>query len=241
MKPIIGITCSYDWDKGHFRLNKTYVNAIIKAGGIPIILPSIQPEAVNDILKIVDGILLSGGVDVDPYIYGEKPIPNMGRIDPDRDKFEIALTREALKREVPILAICRGIQVLNVAAGGTLYQDIQSQVPGAIKHRWYTSSGLDVPPSYPTHTVKVKVGSKLYKIFGKEQLRVNSFHHQAVKDVAERFKATAWAEDGIIEAIEYTGECFIMGVQWHPEWMIESEMIKLFQEFTKNAAQQAKK
>lgn len=240
MKPVIGVTCSYDLPKGYFRINKAYIEAIEKAGGLPVILPSISPSHVDEILSIVDGILLSGGVDVDPYLYGEKPITSIGKIDPARDLFEIALTNSAIRREIPILAICRGIQVLNVAAGGTLYQDIQTQIPNAIKHKWFTSEGLDVPPDYPTHIVKIKSGSRLHRIFGREILRVNSFHHQSVKDVGRRFVATAWAEDGVIEAIEYIGESFILGVQWHPEWMINSEMIKLFEEFVKEASKHRK-
>ncbi len=240
MKPIIGITCSYDWNKGYFRLNRAYVTAIERAGGVPIILPSISPDNVREIVGIVDGVLLSGGVDIDPHLYGEKPIHKMGKIDPDRDLFEIELTKEVLRRELPLLAICRGIQVLNVAAGGTLYQDIESQVKGSIKHKWHTPSGLDAPPSYPTHIVKIKAGSMLHKIFGKQELRVNSFHHQAVKDVGKKFIATAWAEDEVIEAIEYTGSSFILGVQWHPEWMMNSEMMKIFEEFVKRAAELAR-
>ncbi|MCS7385251.1 MAG: gamma-glutamyl-gamma-aminobutyrate hydrolase family protein [archaeon GB-1867-005] len=240
MKPIIGITCSYDWNKGYFRLNRAYVTAIERAGGVPIILPSISPDNIREIVGIVDGVLLSGGVDIDPHLYGEKPIHKMGKIDPDRDLFEIELTKEVLRRELPLLAICRGIQVLNVAAGGTLYQDIESQVKGSIKHKWHTPSGLDAPPSYPTHIVKIKAGSMLHKIFGKQELRVNSFHHQAVKDVGKKFIATAWAEDEVIEAIEYTGSSFILGVQWHPEWMMNSEMMKIFEEFVKRAAELAR-
>jgi len=240
LKPIIGITCSYDWNKGYFRLNRAYVTAIERAGGVPIILPSISPDNIREIVGIVDGVLLSGGVDIDPHLYGEKPIHKMGKIDPDRDLFEIELTKEVLRRELPLLAICRGIQVLNVAAGGTLYQDIESQVKGSIKHKWHTPSGLDAPPSYPTHIVKIKAGSMLHKIFGKQELRVNSFHHQAVKDVGKKFIATAWAEDEVIEAIEYTGSSFILGVQWHPEWMMNSEMMKIFEEFVKRAAELAR-
>jgi len=240
LKPIIGITCSYDWNKGYFRINRAYVTAIERAGGVPIILPSISPDNVREIVGIVDGVLLSGGVDIDPHLYGEKPIHKMGKIDPDRDLFEIELTKEVLRRELPLLAICRGIQVLNVAAGGTLYQDIESQVKGSIKHKWHTPSGLDAPPSYPTHIVKIKAGSMLHKIFGKQELRVNSFHHQAVKDVGKKFIATAWAEDEVIEAIEYTGSSFILGVQWHPEWMMNSEMMKIFEEFVKRAAELAR-
>lgn len=236
LKPVIGITCSYDLMRGSFRVNKAYVDAIERTDGIPLILPSISSSNVNEILSLIDGVLLSGGVDVDPYLFGEKPIPSMGKIDPIRDLFEIALVNSAIRREMPILAICRGIQVLNVAAGGTLYQDIEAQIDNPVKHRWATREGLDAPPNYPTHIIRIKTGSRLHRIFGREILRVNSFHHQSVKDVGRKFVATAWAEDGVIEAIEYVGKSFIIGVQWHPELMIDGEMIKLFEEFVGEAA-----
>ena len=160
----------------------------------------------------------------------------MGKVDPLRDYFEITITKKAIEKEKPLLAICRGIQVLNVAAGGTLIQDIYTQIKDPIKHVWYSASGGDAPPNYPTHKIKIKKDSKLYELFKKETLRVNSFHHQAVKDVGDKLTPTAWAEDGIIEALEYVGKRFIMGIQWHPERMLESEMIKLFQALIKDAA-----
>jgi putative glutamine amidotransferase len=135
----------------------------------------------------------------------------------------------ALAKKKPLLAICRGIQVLNVAAEGTLYQDLYTQMPHSIKHAWYVAGNYEAPPDYPTHTVKVQSNSMIFRIFGKEVLEVNSFHHQAVKKTGRNFEATAWTEDGVIEAIEYQGKEFTIGVQWHPERMINGEMIRLFQ------------
>lgn len=170
-------------------------------------------------------MVLTGGGDVDPQMYGEDPIPNMGSIDPKRDHFELEITRWALGIGKPVLAICRGHQVLNVAAGGTLYQDIPSQIKGSIKHRG------KAPVYYPSHKVRVQEGSKLHGMFEKAELGVNSFHHQAVKDLGEGLVATAWAPDGVIEAMELPGETFVLGVQWHPERMIDGEMLKIFQAF----------
>ncbi|RLE57100.1 MAG: gamma-glutamyl-gamma-aminobutyrate hydrolase family protein [Candidatus Methanomethylicota archaeon] len=235
MKPVIGITCSYSWDREVYLIRENYVEAVVRSGGIPIILPATENADINKIISMIDGLLLSGGGDIDPYIYGEAPTPRLGRVDPVRDLFEIGLAKKAFEMEKPTLAICRGIQVLNVAAGGTLFQDLSSQLKNTIKHRWYSQGGYDAPPSHPAHLVRISKDSKLYKIFGREILRVNSFHHQAVKRIGEKFKATAWAEDGVIEAIEYLGDTFILGVQWHPERMINGEMIKLFKAFIEAA------
>lgn len=225
MRPLIGVTSSYSWDNNSQNLPNSYIDAVERGGGTPIILPPTFTVDVGQLLEAVDGLVLTGGVDVDPQIYGEDPLPQMGRIDPKRDHFELEITRRALSVGKPTLAICRGIQVLNVAAGGTLFQDIPSQVKGSIKHSAQT------PTFYPSHSVRVKAGSKLHGIFGKEELGVNSFHHQSVKDLGEGLVATAWAPDGVIEAMEIPGEVFILGVQWHPERMIDGEMLKIFQAF----------
>ncbi|MCC6018640.1 MAG: gamma-glutamyl-gamma-aminobutyrate hydrolase family protein [Candidatus Verstraetearchaeota archaeon] len=235
MKPMVGITASHDWSRGTYMMGEAYVKSVELAGGIPIIIPETINIDPNEIIDRVDAIILSGGPDIDPYLYGEPPIPKMGSINPLRDKFEIELARKTVERGKPLLAICRGIQVLNVAFNGTLYQDINTQIPKSIRHAWHTATGTEAPPNYPTHTVKIKVGSKLHKIFNKEVLKVNSFHHQAVKDVGLGFEATAWADDGVIEAIEYKGDKFIIGVQWHPEHMWDSEMIKIFQKLVEAA------
>ena len=225
MKPIIGITSSHSWDKKNFNLPASYIEAVERGGGTPILLPPTMTIEVEPLLGIVDGVLLTGGVDVDPLQYGEQPLPKLGAVHPWRDRFEIDLTKEALRIGKPILAICRGHQVLNVAAGGTLIQDIASQVENPLKHR------QDAPPYHASHTVRVESPSILYEIFGKEELGVNTFHHQAVKDLGKGLKATAWAPDGVNEAFEGVGDAFVLSVQWHPERMIDGEMLKIFERF----------
>jgi putative glutamine amidotransferase len=225
MKPLIGITSSYSWDNHNQILPNSYVDAIERGGGTPVLLPPSFTIDVEQLLESVDGLVLTGGVDIDPQHYGENPIPQMGTIDPKRDDFELKITKEALRGGKPILAICRGHQVLNVAAGGTLIQDIASQVPEALKHR------QKAPTYYPSHTVRVQEGSRLHGIFGKSELGVNTFHHQAVRDMGEGLVATAWAPDGVLEAMEIPGDAFVLGVQWHPERMIDGEMLKIFQGF----------
>ena len=226
MKPIIGLTSSYSSDKKSYTIPESYVNAVERSGAVPVILPPTFDADIGTFLKLVDGIILTGGVDVDPQLYGENPIPLQGSIDPLRDSFELLLTKAALDMCKPIFAICRGIQVLNVAAGGTLYQDVNGQMKGSLKHR------QQAPTYHPSHKVRLEAGSRLNGIFGKSSVGVNSFHHQAVKDIAPGFRATAWADDGLIEAIELDGSDYIVGVQWHPERMIDGEMLKLFKAFT---------
>ena len=200
-----------------------------------MILPPTREMDPEKILAMVDGVLLSGGVDVDPQTYGEQPIPKMGAMDPDRDRFELKLVQKAIEKKKPLLAICRGIQILNVASGGTLYQDIYTQIPTSIKHVWHSVGSYDAPPRHPVHVVRIKRDSRIFKIFQEECLRVNSFHHQAIKKIGEHFAATAWAEDGVVEAIEHHGGEFIVGVQWHPERMIDGGMLRIFKAFVDSA------
>ena len=225
MKPIVGVTSSFDWEKKVFTLPSSYICAVEEAGGVPVLLPPSMKADFEILLESVDGVILTGGVDVDPVVYGEAPIPMMGKIDPLRDHFEISLARRVLEVEKPLLAICRGIQVLNVAAGGTLYQDINGQIDDSFKHN------QKAPTQHPTHKVRVKTGSRLHGIFKKKELMVNSFHHQAVKNLGRQFLATAWSDDGVVEAMESEDNIFVLGVQWHPERMIEGEMIKIFEAF----------
>jgi putative glutamine amidotransferase len=213
-KPLIGITASMlrelpsrDWI---FNTND-YFRAVQDAGGIPVLLPFVTNDAeAAEVVDRLDGLLLSGGEDVDPQIYGEQPHLKLGGVAPERDVAELALCRIALERDLPILGICRGHQVLAVAAGGTLVQDIPAQVPAAMKHaqqgpRWFAS-----------HSVAVKPGSKLESLMGAE-FRTNSFHHQSVKDVPAGFVGSAATADGINEALEHPGHKFVLSVQWHPE------------------------
>lgn len=211
---MIGITSSVD-EEDRVQVPSGYAAAVEAAGGIPVVLPVLAPEKAGEVLAHLQGLLLSGGVDVDPSHYGEDPLPGLGRVTPERDAFELALAREALALGVPVLGVCRGVQVLNVAAGGTLYQDLGSQMGNVLKHR------QEAPRWHESHSVRLDPGSRLAAILGVPEVRVNSFHHQAVREVAGGLRAVAWAPDGVIEAVEATGtdHRFALGVQWHPEEM----------------------
>jgi putative glutamine amidotransferase len=199
-----------------------------------VLIPlNLSTGALRAIFERLDGLLLTGGADVDPKHYGEAIHEKCGQIDQVRDTVELTLTRWALAEGLPILAICRGIQVLNVAAGGTLYQDIASQMPGSLKHDCWP----DYPRNYPAHQVTVNGDSILAAVLGQGRVAVNSTHHQAVKDLAPGFRVVARALDGVIEAIEGCGHPFAVGVQWHPEELVEDAppMRRLFEEFVSAA------
>ncbi len=212
-KPIIGLSST--WGEGtSTSVPLTYVESVIRAGGVPLVLPIVQDnELLIAMLDRVDALIMTGGEDVDPLKwYGEEPVNAMGEIAPCRDSFDMALVKIAVDRGMPVLGICRGLQVMNVAFGGTLYQDIPSQVEGTkVKHN------QKAPRNYGTHSIYIKEGSILNKQLGVDSIAVNSFHHQAVKDIAPGFKATAFAPDGVIEAIEMEGNNIVFGVQFHPE------------------------
>lgn len=232
MKPIIAITCDYDHISQNSKMHQTYYRAVSKFDGLPVLLPGNNIEDISNILSIVDGILLTGGDDVDPLIYDESPHIELGDINPYRDEFEIELTRCAIDLGIPILGICRGAQVINVAMGGNLYQDIESQLKNAsIKHR------QKAPDWYGTHNVVLDKGSGLYNMVEQEVIKVNSFHHQAIKEIAPGFNATGHAPDGVIEAIEMINHPFVIGVQWHPEKMLDNydHAQFIFENFIKSA------
>lgn len=228
VQPVIGITCSHDVNSDRAYLPCVYSRAIEKAGGIPLLLPMVHDfAAIVQSLQLVDGVLFSGGVDVDPVHQGSEPEPGLGEITPERDHFEMALAKAALEDNKGILAICRGMQLLNVVAGGTVYQDIYSEISGGLKH------SQEAPRWYPTHKIKIEPGSFLAGMLRAREIRVNSFHHQAVHQVADGFRVTAVAEDGIIEAIESTKHSFVMGIQCHPEAMWERDpyFLRVFETF----------
>jgi putative glutamine amidotransferase len=185
----------------------------------------------------LDGILLAGGVDMDPCTFGDTPHPKLGRTDPARDAVEIALARWAVDDRKPILGLCRGLQVMNVALGGTLFQDIEAQVPGALKHDYYPTAGFE--RDHPAHLVAIADGSRLAAAFGVPDVTVNSMHHQAVREVAPALHVSARAPDGLIEAVESGTDHFLVGVQWHPEMFEPSDprTRRLFHDFI-TAAQQ---
>ena len=237
MRPIIGVTCT-ETGSGEIEsrngIGTSYVVAIEHAGGTPILLPMAQNEScIADFIEIIDGLLLSGGVDVDPLFYGEEPRPGLGRIDVAKDRVETSLIAKAIEIGLPILGICRGIQMLNVAAGGTLYQDISTSCDGALKHR------QEAPGSYATHAIEIQEGSRLLEILGHPTIRVNSFHHQAVREPAPGFMISAVSRDGIVEGVEKTRGSFAIGVQFHPErmWQNTPPIADLFVAFV-SAAQE---
>jgi putative glutamine amidotransferase len=212
-RPLIGITIGYSaQDREIFALRDDYVRAVETAGGLPLVLAPGTPEDAPVLLDRLDGLLLSGGADVDPERYGEPAHESVTRVIPERDALEIALSREALRRDMPLLAICRGHQVLNVATGGTLIQDLPSQWKGAVNHdpegeRWS-----------PAHEVRILPGTRLREILGQERVEVNSFHHQAVKEPGQGVVVSAYGEeDDVVEGIEIPGRRLAVGVQWHPE------------------------
>lgn len=232
MKPLIGICANYlsddtagmaagigakhqEWQ----LLADDYIVAIERAGGVPVILPITKDiETLTPLLQKLDGILFSGGSDIDPYLYGEYPKFGLGTIEPKRDAHEVRLARKVLSEmNIPVLAICRGMQLLNVVTGGKLYQDLASQKPEGINH--------SVPKSirhHASHPVRIEIDSILFNIFQSDELRVNSFHHQAIKELGNGFKVTMTAPDGTIEGIEWeVPNRFVVAVQWHPEMMEE--------------------
>jgi putative glutamine amidotransferase len=232
-KPLIGIPSNPMDTQWGFRhtMAETYISAVIAAGGSPVIIPSTGDEAaIYSIYRKLDGLLLSGGADVHPRHYGEE-MNGTEEVDENRDATELLITRWALEDNLPILAICRGMQVLNIAAGGTLWQDIPSQVPQAdLNHR---ESAMRRQRNYLAHPVYLEVDSRLAALLGATEVEANTLHHQAVKDVAQGFRAVGTAPDGIIEAMESTNDQWIFAVQCHPEdlWRDHNWANRLFYAF----------
>lgn len=202
------------------------INGVLNAGGIPISLPYLPKEEINGLLERLDGVIFTGGPDVDPTFMGEEPIPELGITNRNRDLFEIALVRTAVAKHVPILGICRGAQIINVALGGNVYQDLASQYPRKILKHYQSAPG-----DQPTHFVSINHDSKLFKTIG-DNVFVNSRHHQAIKDVPEGLQIVATASDGVIEAIE-NKDASVQAVQWHPEnmWQHDSRQLQIFKDF----------
>lgn len=234
-KPLIGITCDYDEINGQpsFFLKKNYVSAVEDAGGIPILLCPVESKAaISRFINLIDGLLISGGgFDIDPRFYGERPHPELGKTIPERTEFEFGLLKSAVKKKMPVLGICGGHQLINVYFGGALYQDVKSQHKGAMNHK------QSIPSDKPYHDIKIYPSTKLSKIIGADSIMVNSTHHQSIKKAADKFKVSAVAEDGIIEAIEYDSKAFIIGIQWHPENLYRNEprFKKIFIEFIRES------
>jgi len=231
MGPLIGITCGLEADR--LTVTRYYSRAVEKCGGVPVILPiTAELSTLQQVSAKLDGLLLTGGGDIDPLHFGEEPVVGMGQITPERDYYELELTKIFLSDHKSVLGICRGMQVLNIAAGGTIWQDIFTQLyHPVLKHN------QQAPRPYPTHRVSILSDTLLSSIMGEhKEIRVNSFHHQSVNKVAKGFRVNALAPDGIIEGIELASEeLFVLGVQWHPECMWESDRLQyaLFQAFIK--------
>lgn len=222
MRPLIGLSTSslvsLQSDEPGLRryaVAQYYVRGVEEAGGLPVLLPSLAPERAAEVLQRLDGLVLTGGADVDPDLYGRAAHPRLGPVDRPRDLFEIALLKAARRAGQPIFAICRGMQVANVAFGGALVQDIPSQHKDAIQHDQQTIS-----IEHASHTVRIEGGSALAGLAGALNVRVNSYHHQAIEQPAEGFRATAYASDGIVEAMEAVDGPFFQCVQWHPERLV---------------------
>ncbi len=229
-KPMIGIAPGYNGAMTS-TLSRSYTDAILRAGGIPVILPQVDnSEAAAEMVSQFDGIMLTGGVDIDPAYYGESVLNETVEIDAHRDTIDILYARAALDAKVPILAICRGEQLLNVVLGGSLYQDLPTQKPGEIAHRQKTDS------KYPTHRIDVVEGSKLAQIMGRKSLEVNTLHHQAVKIPSDKVVVTAYSPDGVVEAYEGLNKNqWLVAVQFHPEMLVRADdsWLALFKAFVK--------
>jgi putative glutamine amidotransferase len=223
--PVIGITCSEYHVEGaqsssRTGQNRSYIRTLVRAGAAPLLIPNVTDKSLlRAVYERLDGLLLAGGLDVHPARYGEALHEKCGAITPDRDEAELALIRWAMDDGLPLLAICRGIQVLNVALGGSLYQDIAAQVPGAGRHDW----GSDYPRDHLSHLVTVAAETRLAHLVQTSALPVNSMHHQALKEIAPGMRVTAQAPDGIVEAVEADGHPFAIAVQWHPEELAEQD------------------
>lgn len=214
-RPRILLTTSTEFrDQGLRRhdslTGRNYSEAVVRAGGLPVMVASLDEDLAESYLECVDGVLFTGGVDADPGFYGQQPEPGLGRVDLERDDFELALYRLAREHELPILGVCRGIQLINVAQGGTLHQHLPN-LPQAIQHSQVAIDGR------PSHAVGLEPSSLLARGLKSERLRANSYHHQGIDRLGEGLRAVGWTSDGIVEALEGVDGAPLLAVQWHPE------------------------
>ncbi|MGQ9550148.1 MAG: gamma-glutamyl-gamma-aminobutyrate hydrolase family protein [Roseiflexus sp.] len=239
-RPTIGVVGAFFGRKGSAPISgigRTYLEAIEAGGGIPLLIHLTGDQDVLDAhYRCCNGLMFCGGEDIDPKHYGHPRHPRLGPVDEMRDEIELALARRAVADRKPVLAICRGIQLINVALGGTLYQDIQDELPGTLDHR-ASSKGGD--RAYLAHTLELDSASWLAEHLGTTTIEVNTLHHQALRDVAPGLRVVGYAPDRIIEAVESTGDAFIVGVQCHPEelWQsAEKRWARLFTDFVAHVA-----
>ena len=242
-RPIIGVpTQTLEEIPGELPrcwvMSQQYVRVLVEAGAVPWIVPLLRGDVatLRAIYERLDGVFLPGGVDLHPSAYQEEATPLCGRTDPERDETELTLTRWAMEDGKPLLAVCRGVQVMNVAAGGTVHQDLAAQLPGSIKHDYFPG-----PAGYTrdllSHEVSIPPDTRLGRLLQTPTLRVNSMHHQGIKRVAEGLRPNAFAPDGLIEGLESPNGHFLLGVQWHPESLVERDpaMARLFAAFVEAA------
>lgn len=230
MKARIGLTSRDDYT-GRIKiniLNHNYIDAVLEGGGLPFIIPNLQDLSdIEAYLDMIDGLVFTGGEDISPLLYGQDPIKEVKSISYKRDKTELALFKAAYRRGIPILGICRGMQVVNVALDGSLYQDIHVQIPQALGH----ISTYRIEGGY--HRITIKENSLMFDIFGENSIDVNSQHHQSIKKLGDNLRVSGQTADGVIEAIESTNDNFVLGVQFHPEAMIKEngKFIDIFEYF----------
>ena len=217
MKPVIGLTPLYEEENRCLQMRADYMDAVQNAGGVPVILPLTDDSVVlQRAISLCNGILLTGGQDVAPELYGEHPLPECGKICPHRDRTDRIVFQYAMERDLPLLGICRGAQLINVLLGGKLWQDLPSQTRTPLTHR------QQLPHDKPVHKVNLCPGTPLHKLIPAGSLEVNSLHHQGIRLPAPGTTVMAKADDGLIEAFAVNGKSFIWGIQWHPERMFHA-------------------
>lgn len=236
MKPIIGISPLYDVEKRGLWMRPGYLDVLYACGAIPLVLPfGSDAVDVEQILSICDGLLLTGGPDVSPERYGQTANETCDETQPFRDELEYQLMEKALDEDMPIFGVCRGEQILNVYLGGTLYQDLATELPGSLNH------AMKPPYETPCHKVLLDEGEPLAVLLGESELPVNSIHHQAIKKLAAELCPLAHAMDGVVEGVWMPGKRFVWGVQWHPEWIwdVDARQQRIVQRFVDACARKA--
>jgi putative glutamine amidotransferase len=249
-KPIIGLSVGLH-DFGDYA-GVGHQRPVALAGGVPLTLPRVEGRHLDEALDAVDGLLLGGGRDIEPHRYGQEPHEKLASTDPRRDAFELELVERALDRGLPILGMCRGIQMLNVALGGTLVQDVSlvdewaghPSDPGWTRWKEVERSSLlgeDEVPEHPRHPISVEPGSRLHEALGVEEIEVDSFHHQALDRVASGLRVVARAPDGVVEAVEMEGDAYVLAVQWElqEEWRVDRRFLTPFERFVEAAARRS--
>lgn len=232
-KPVIGVVPLVDEEKESLWMVPGYMDGISQAGGLPLMLPLTDcRKDIEQLTRMCSGFLFTGGHDVSPELYHEEKSPFCGACCRERDAMELLLLQEALQKDQAVLGICRGIQFLNAALGGTLYQDLPTEHPSKLEHH------QKPPYDRPSHSVRVVGDSPLYRLLGKASLEVNSYHHQAVRELSEKLSAMAYSPDNLVEAVYMPDKTFVWAVQWHPEFSfrVNEDSRKIFGEFVAKAS-----